>query len=52
MKHLVFTIYDRHLAYRMGNSYGTHPFFDDQPQKVIDYLLKMIQPLSHEIITT
>jgi hypothetical protein len=34
----------------MGDSFGSHPFFNEQPQKVIEYLIKMIQPISHEVI--
>ena len=50
MKHLVLTIHKNHVSYRMGNSFGSHPFNDDPPQKVIDFLVKLINPSSHEII--
>jgi len=50
MKHLVLTIHKNHVSYRMGNRCGSHPFFDDPPQKVIDYLIKLINPSSHELI--
>ncbi len=50
MNHLVFTIHENYLEYRMGNQHGSHPLFDDSPQKVIDYMVKMIQPHSYEII--
>lgn len=52
MKHLVFTIHNGHISYRMGNSCGTHPLFNERPQKVIDYLIKLIQPNTHEIIAS
>ena len=51
MKHLVFTIHNGYISYRMDNNIGSHPLFNERPQKVIDYLLKIIQPNSHEIIT-
>jgi hypothetical protein len=51
MKHLVFTIHNGHIEYRMGNSIGSHPLLNEHPQKVIDYLIKIIQPHSHELIT-
>lgn len=50
MKHLVFTINKNHVTYRMGNNHGSHPLSGDSPQKVIDYLVKLINPSSHEII--
>jgi len=52
MKHLVFTIHNGHISYRMGNSFGTHPLFNERPQKVIDYLIKIIQPNTHEVIAS
>jgi hypothetical protein len=52
MKHLVFVIHNGHIAYRMDNRNGTHPLFNEQPQKVIDYLIKIIQPHTHEIIAS
>jgi len=50
MKHLVFVIHNGHITYRMDNRHGTHPVSRCQSQKVIDYLIKMIQPISHEVI--
>lgn len=51
MKHLVFTIHNGYISYRMGSNYGSHLLFNDSTEKVIDYLLKIIEPHSHEIIT-
>jgi hypothetical protein len=51
MKHLVFIIHNGHIEYRMDNRHGSHPLLNEQPKKVIDFLIKMIQPLSHEVIT-
>ena len=50
MKHLVFTIHNGHISYRMGEQHGTHPLFNDSTQKVIDTLIELIQPISHEVI--
>jgi hypothetical protein len=50
MKHLVLTIHKNHVSYRMGNRCGSHCFSGDPPQKVVDYLIKLINPSSHEII--
>jgi hypothetical protein len=50
MKHLVFIIHNGHIEYRMDNRHGTHILLNEQPKKVIDFLIKMIQPLSHEVI--
>jgi hypothetical protein len=50
IKHLIFVIHEKHLEYRMDDQYQTHPLFNEQPQKVIDYLIKIIQPNTHEII--
>jgi len=50
MKHLVITIHEKYVSYRMGNRCGSHNFSGDPPQKVIDYLIKIMNPSSHEII--
>ena len=50
MKHLVLTIHKKHVSYRMGNDFGSHPLLGDPPQKIIDFLIKIINPSSHEII--
>jgi hypothetical protein len=50
MKHLVLTIHEKYVSYRMGGNCGTHPLAGDSPQKVIDYLIKIINPSSHETI--
>jgi hypothetical protein len=50
MKHLVFTIHENHVSYLMGSNHGSHPLVGDSPQEVIDYLVKLINPSSHEII--
>jgi hypothetical protein len=50
MKHLVFTIHNGYISYHMGNNHGSHPILNDSTEKVIDYLLKIIRPHSHEII--
>jgi hypothetical protein len=34
MKHLVFVIHNGHITYRMDNRNGSHPLFNEQPQKV------------------
>jgi hypothetical protein len=51
MKHLVFTIHNGYISYHMGNQSGSHPLFNQSAGKVIDYLIKIIQPHSHEVIT-
>ena len=50
MKHLVFTIHDTYLSYRMGNQQGSHPIEEDSTQFIIDYLVRIINPKSHEVI--
>jgi hypothetical protein len=51
MKHLVLTIHKNYVSYRMGNRCGSHPCSsNDPPQKVVDFLVKLINPSSHEII--
>lgn len=50
MKHLVLTIHKNHVSYRMGNLFGSQPLAGDPPQKVVDYLIKLINPSSHELI--
>jgi hypothetical protein len=51
MKHLVLTIHEKYVSYRMGNRCGSHPCSsNDSPQKAIDFLVKLINPSSHEII--
>jgi len=50
MQHLVFIIHEKFVAYRMGNQYGTHPIGDDTVQSVIDYLMKVINFKTVEII--
>ena len=36
----------------MGEQHGTHPLFNDPAQKVIDTLIKLIQPNTHEVIAS
>ena len=36
----------------MGEQHGSHPLINDPAQKVIDYLIKLIQPHSHEVIAS
>jgi hypothetical protein len=50
MKHLVFTVANGFVEFRMGGRMGSHPLGDDSPDWVIDYLIKMINPNTHEII--
>ena len=50
MKHLVLTIHSGWVAYTMGVSSGSHPIGDDLPIQVVNYLIKIIKPDSHEII--
>lgn len=50
MNHLVFTVRDGWVEYRMGNRMGSHPMGDDTAQQVIDYIRKITQHDTHEII--
>ncbi len=51
MNHIVFTIHKKYVQYRMGNLHGSHPLSDGEPpQKVIDYIAKLCNAESVEII--
>ena len=49
MKHLVLTIHEGWVKYTMGVSSGMHPIGDDLPSQTIDYLIRIINPDSHEV---
>jgi hypothetical protein len=50
MKHLVLTIHSGWVSYTMGVSSGAHPIGDDEPMLVVNYLIQLINPDSHEVI--
>jgi hypothetical protein len=50
MKHLVFTVNNKFISFRMGDQMGTHPAEAHEVQSVIDYLIKMIRPDTFEIL--
>jgi hypothetical protein len=50
MDHLVLTIHTGWVAYRMGVSSGSHPIGDDSPAEVIDYLIRILRPSTHEVL--
>jgi hypothetical protein len=50
MKHLVFTIANGFIEFRMGDRMGSHPLGDDSADWVINYLIKIINPETYEII--
>jgi len=50
MKHLVFTISNGFVEFRMGDRMGSHPLGDDSADWVINYLIKIINPETYEII--
>jgi hypothetical protein len=52
MNHLVFTIHENYLTYRMGNQLGSHPIGEDSTQFIIDYLVRMINPKTHEVVSS
>jgi hypothetical protein len=49
MKHLVLIVQNGFVQYRMNDRMGSHPMGDDSAQEVIDYLIKIINPTTHEI---
>jgi len=49
MKHLVLNVKEGWVEYRMGNQTGSHPIGDDLPSQVIAYLVRILNPSSHEI---
>ena len=51
MKHLIFILHPHHVAYRMGDSTGSHPCEPHERAAVIAYLIDMIKPASTETIT-
>lgn len=50
MKHLVLTVRDGWIQFRMGERMGSHPIAEDPEDWVIDYLIKIIRPDTYEII--
>jgi hypothetical protein len=54
MKHLVLTVHSGLVSYQLSTaarvSSGSHPLGDDTPQQVIDYLISIIKPTTHEVI--
>jgi hypothetical protein len=50
--HLVFTVRNGWIEFRMGNQMGSHPIGDDIPQQIIDYIRKITQHETYEIIWT
>lgn len=49
MNHLILKVKDGWVTYQMGGKTGMHPIGDDYPSQVIDYLVRIINPSSHEI---
>ena len=49
MKHLVLIVQNGFVQYRMNDQMGSHPIAEDSAQEVIDYLIKIIKPTTHEI---
>ncbi len=47
--HLIITVSDGWVDYRTEDQEGTHPIGDDLPSEVIAYLIRIIQPSSHEV---
>jgi hypothetical protein len=47
--HLIITVRNGWVDYHMGNQTGTHPIGDDLPSQVITYLVRIINPASHEV---
>jgi hypothetical protein len=54
MKHLVLTVGSGIVSYQLRTqtrvSSGSHPMGDDTAQQVIDYLISIIKPTTHEVI--
>jgi hypothetical protein len=51
MKHITFTIHEKYVEYHMDNNCGSHPLANSEPpQKVIDYIAKLCNADSVEII--
>ena len=50
MKHLVLIVNKGFVQYRMGDQMGSHPLGDDLAWQVCDYLIKIINPETYEII--
>ena len=50
MNHLVLTVKEGWVNYRMGDRMGSHPMGDDLAWQVCDYLVKIIRPETYEII--
>ena len=50
MKHLVFTISNGFVEFRMGDRMGSHPIAEDSTDWIINYLRKIIPHDSFEII--
>jgi len=50
MKHLVLRIENGWITYHMEGQTGMHPLGDDTPEMVIAYLIRIINPSSHEVM--
>ena len=46
MNHLVFTVSNGFVSYRMNERQGSHPLGDDSAHDVIDYLKRIIKNFS------
>ena len=54
MKHLVLVIHSGSVSFQLSTptrvSSGSHPMGDDTSQQVIDYLIGILKPDTHEIL--
>ena len=50
MQHLVFVIHEKYITYRMNGQNGSHPLYGDNPMAIIDYLKRVINHKTYEII--
>ncbi len=46
MNHLVFTVSNGFVSYRLNDCQGSHPLGDDPAHEVIDYLKRIIKNFS------
>ena len=49
MNHLILNVKEGWVDYQMGGKTGMHPIGDDYPSQVIAYLIRVINPTTHEI---
>ena len=47
--HLILSVREGWVDYSMGDRTGMHPIGDDLPSEVIAYLIRVINPTTHEI---